>query len=175
MQKATYIDLTYCRFFTGFCLDNIYFDLAFLPIVFVKQIMSFSACYKAANDNLCSTKQLTPSSLTLSFLSLSFFLISHSAHRFTPQGYMTVAYGKHKSRTTVKKRLKEWMKMKRSKRGTSIVVSMNQEKKEKKRRKKKLWGMKRDSVWCGLDWGWCHCTKWTHTDVKVCLKPKFVI
>jgi len=142
MQKATYpIDLTYCRFFTGFCLDQIYFDLAFLQIVFVKQIMSFSACYKAANDNLCSTKQLTPSSLTLCFCQsfISFFSpCVWSAHRFTPQGYMTVAYGKHKSRNTVKKRLKEWMKMKRSKRGTSITVSMNQEKKEKKRRKKKV-------------------------------------
>ena len=108
--KQNHIDVTTCfsLFMPGW--DLLWFSS--LQIVVATQQLSFSARYKATNDNLCSSKQLTLSGLTL--FSSSFFLLSflppcvQSAHRFTPLGYMTVAYGRHKEGKTVKEKWKEW-------------------------------------------------------------------
>ena len=63
----------------------------------------FSAGYKAANDNLCSSKQVLDL-ISLFFLSfsLSFLSVLH-----TPSSYMTLAHGRCNQAKTVKDREKE--------------------------------------------------------------------
>lgn len=85
--KLTCAKFAHCfttHFYHCLCLGEIYYGCALLQILIATQLLSSSACYKGANDNLCSSKCHTWSSLTLFF-----FLFFWRAHRFLPLGCMT--------------------------------------------------------------------------------------
>lgn len=121
-------------------------DSALLQTVIATQLPSFSVCYKAANDNLCSSKQLTQSSLTL-FFSSTQCLECTQVHtpRLHDCGIWEAQVGK-----TVIERL-ERMGWKEAEEGEGRYKG---KKKGERRNTEIVRDEKREarmSVWCGLD------------------------